>query len=113
MKKAELKERLKAAKATRQLHDTEMKRMSSRITTLESELYEAKGVPLPDHVEQVIAGRVEIALASERERAPRDARYMRARVLQELLNDLKLEMLEPGTQEYWNEFRDWLKGRTQ
>ncbi len=85
----------------------------STIMTLRRELGDAKTAPLPDHIEAVIAGRVEIAVGAERRAATREVKWARARVIQELLNDLKLEMLEPGTQEYWNEFRDWLKGRPQ
>ncbi len=70
MKKAELKEQLKRAKITRQLHDQEMKAMSYRIQVLENELYMAKQnpPPLPEYVEQVIAGRVELALLAAKER---------------------------------------------
>ncbi len=108
MKKRELKERLAKAKETRRRHDEEMKTMSFRIQALTAQLHEAQDVPPPEHIELLIAARVELALCSERAQQANVVPYAKKQVIREIQGALKLRIHEPGTTNEWLAFSDWV-----
>ncbi len=64
--------------------------------------------PVPAEIELLIAARLELAEIKFAEGCRRNVNTARVQTLAYVREALKLRLLQPGTQQYWAEFSDWL-----